>query len=328
MNVLVTGGAGYIGSHTCKELARHGYTPVSYDSLKYGHRQAVRWGPLIEDDIAATAKLHQVIVEHQIGAVIHFAALTSVAESMRRPNIYYQNNVAGTLSLLEAMQRAGVTQLVFSSSAATYGTPQTKLLAEDHPQAPVNPYGATKWMVERILQDYACAKDLSSVSLRYFNAAGADPDGELGEEHAPETHLIPLALAALQDGATPLTIFGDDYPTNDGTCVRDYVHVTDLAQAHVAALHHLQSAAEGGALAYNLGNGHGFSVKQVLDMVQHTTGRRVPYEVGPRRAGDPAVLVADSRKAQNELGWRPRHASLEHIVATAWRWYTGNRFHA
>ena len=320
MKVLVTGGAGYIGSHTCKQLGLNGFTPVTFDSLIYGHREAVRWGPFIHGNLHDTAELVAVMREQQIVAVVHFAAFAFVGESMQRPDIYYENNVSGTLSLLQAMRSTGVQQLVFSSTAATYGVPQQSPIPETHSQAPVNPYGATKLMVERILQDYAAAFSLASVALRYFNAAGADPEGELGEDHTPETHLIPLALAALRGNADPLTVFGTDYPTPDGTCVRDYVHVTDLAQAHVAALRHMQSGAHG-AMAYNLGNGHGFSVHEVLKTVAEVTGQSVPHRVGPRRAGDPAVLVADSRKARHELQWEPKHASLAEIIATAWRWH-------
>lgn len=320
MKVLVTGGAGYIGSHTCKRLSQNGFTPVVFDSLVYGHREAVRWGPFVQGNLHDTGELMAVMREHSIGAVVHFAAFAFVGESMQRPDIYYDNNVVGTLSLLQAMRSVGVSQLVFSSTAATYGVPQQSPIPETHPQLPVNPYGASKLMVERILQDYAAAFKLASVALRYFNAAGADAQGELGEDHTPETHLIPLALAAAQQKAEPLTVFGDDYPTPDGTCVRDYVHVTDLAQAHVAALRHMHTGAQG-AMAYNLGNGQGFSVREVLAAAEQVTGRPVPHRMGPRRAGDPPVLVADSRKARQELQWEPQHASLHEIVATAWRWH-------
>ena len=319
MRVLVTGGAGYIGSHVCKFLSGRGLTPVTFDSTAACRRHVVRWGPLVAGDLQDTGALIEAMRAHHITAVIHLAALAFVGQSFQRPDLYYENNVVGSLSLLRAMRSAEVSQLVFSSTAATYGVPQQLPLSEAHPQLPVSPYGASKLMVERILQDYAAAFSLSSVALRFFNAAGCDPDGELGEDHDPETHLIPLALAAAASQGAPVTVFGNDYPTPDGTCVRDYVHVTDLARAHLAALHHLKAGAHG-ALAYNLGNDQGFSVYEVLGAVARATGHAVPHHLGPRRPGDPAALVADSRRARRELGWEPQHSSLQDIVATAWRW--------
>lgn len=320
MNVLVTGGAGYIGAHTCKLLAGHGFKPVAFDNLSYGHRDAVRWGTLVEGDICDTALLTRTMREHAIGAVVHFAAFAYVGESCKKPDIYYQNNVVGTLSLLNAMRAVSIKRIVFSSTCATYGEPVTVPMGENHPQAPINPYGATKFMVERMLQDFAAAFGLSAVALRYFNASGADPDGDVGERHDPETHLIPLALQAV-DGGTPLTVFGNDYPTPDGTCIRDYIHVTDLAMAHVAALQKLAQTPDGQFLAYNLGNGRGFSVRQVLSGIEAVTGKTVPHSFGPRRGGDPPRLVADATLAKNDLAWTPRYAQLEQILQTAWAWH-------
>lgn len=320
MNVLVTGGAGYIGAHTCKQLAEHGFAPVVLDNLVYGHKEAVRWGPFVAGDIHDTALVTRVLQEHSIAAVLHFAAFAFVGESVTRPDLYYQNNVVGTLSLLQAMRAANVRHLVFSSTCATYGTPQAVPMGESHPQIPVNPYGVSKHVVERMLRDFHSAFGLSSVALRYFNAAGADPGGEIGESHTPETHLIPLALAAVT-GNHALTIFGDDYPTPDGTCIRDYIHVTDLADAHVLALRHLLAATAPQALAYNLGNGRGFSVRDVLATVQSVTGKPVPHTVGARRAGDPPRLVADATLAKSELHWTTRFADLQQIIATAWAWH-------
>ena len=320
MNVLVTGGAGYIGSHACKALAQAGHTPVSYDNLVYGHRWAVRWGPLEEGDISDRARLNAVIDQYHPAAVMHFAAYAYVGESVQDPGKYYRNNVAGTLTLLEAMRDHGVDQLIFSSTCATYGIPEQTPITEDHPQRPINPYGASKLMIERMLQDFEAAHGLRSVVLRYFNAAGADPDGELGEDHDPETHLIPLVLDAAAGKRSAITVYGDDYDTPDGTCIRDYIHVTDLADAHVRALNALGQGAEGAA--YNLGNGQGFSVREVITEAERVTGRPIPVQVGSRRAGDPSRLVGHANQARAMLQWSPRHADLQHIIATAWEWHS------
>ncbi len=321
MNILVTGGAGYIGSHACKALAQAGYTPVSYDNLVYGHRWAVRWGPLEEGDIADRARLDSVIATYRPAAVMHFAAYAYVGESVQDPGKYYRNNVAGTLTLLESMRDHGIDKLVFSSTCATYGVPERAPITEDHPQHPINPYGASKLMIERMLADYDYAYGLRSISLRYFNAAGADPDGEIGEAHDPETHLIPLVLDAAAGRRPAIRVFGDDYDTPDGTCIRDYVHVTDLAGAHVQALGALLQQEPSRAL--NLGNGQGFSVREVIAMAEIVTGKRVPVEFGHRRLGDPARLVGNAGLAKSTLGWSPRYATLEQILATAWQWHCG-----
>ena len=318
-HVLVTGGAGYIGSHACKALALAGFVPVTYDNLVFGHRSAVRWGPLVHGDILDRAALDAALRAWQPVAVMHFAAFAYVGESVTHPGKYYRNNVAGSLTLLEAMRDAGVSQFVFSSTCATYGVPQAVPIAEAHPQNPINPYGASKLMIERMLKDFEIAHDLRSVSLRYFNAAGADPDGEAGEAHDPETHLIPLVLDAAAGVRPDVTVFGSDYPTPDGTCIRDYIHVTDLAQAHVLALQALQAGAA--TTAYNLGNGKGFSVRQVIDAAQAVTGRNIPVRMGSQRAGDPPELVGNASRIRAELGWLPRHDDLADIVGTAWRWH-------
>jgi UDP-arabinose 4-epimerase len=318
--VLVTGGAGYIGSHACKALAAAGHTPVAYDNLERGHAWAVKWGPLEEGDILDQARLEAAMQRHRPFAVMHFAALAYVAESVADPALYYRTNVQGTLSLLEAMRSQGVSRLVFSSSCATYGNPSATPIAEDARQAPINPYGATKLMAEWMLRDYA-AYGLKSVALRYFNAAGADPEGETGETRDPETHLIPLALDAAASGGA-FTIYGDDYATPDGTCVRDYVHVSDLAAAHVLACERVNDVE--GLAAYNLGAGVGHSVAEIVQAIRDRTGCEVRSNIGPRRAGDPPVLTADPALAQRELGWTPRLSSLEDIIDTAWRWRLRN----
>ncbi|TVP86435.1 MAG: UDP-glucose 4-epimerase GalE [Thioalkalivibrio sp.] len=321
--VLVTGGAGYIGSHACKALAEAGYTPIVFDNLVYGHRWAVRWGPLEVGDIADRERLDEVMRRYRPAAVMHFAAFTYVGESVTDPGKYYRNNVAGTLTLLEAMRDHAIRRMIFSSTCATYGMPRQIPMTESHPQAPINPYGASKLMIERILGDFDAAHDLRSVSLRYFNAAGADPQNEVGEAHDPETHLVPLVLDAAARRRAEITIFGDDYDTADGTCIRDYIHVTDLAQAHVLALQALESGA--GSTAYNLGNGQGFSVREVIDCARRVTGREIPVVMGTRRAGDPARLVGDASRAIAELGWSPAYANLDRIVATAWAWHQSPR---
>lgn len=319
MNVLVTGGAGYIGSHACKALAAHGITPVTYDNLSTGHKEAVQFGPFVHGDLAEVTKLESCFRRYDITAVMHFAASAYVGVSCVHPADYYRNNVVGTLHLLDAMRSCQIDKIVFSSTCATFGVPTQMPLPETHAQNPINPYGATKHMVERILKDYAVAYKLRSIALRYFNAAGADAEGLLGERHDPETHLIPLALQAAAQNTT-LTIYGDDYPTQDGTCVRDYVHVEDLAQAHLLALTRLQHRIGDRFEAFNLGNGHGFSVREIIDCVQKVTGRRVRIKIGPRRAGDPATLVADARKANDSLGWHCDYTELKDLVRSAWAW--------
>jgi UDP-arabinose 4-epimerase len=320
--VLVTGGAGYIGAHACKALAAAGLRPVAYDSLVFGHRESVKWGPLEEGDIGDRAALDRAIEAHRPVAVMHFAAFAYVGESIADPAKYYRNNVLGTLSLLEAMRDRGIATLVFSSSCATYGVPSELPIREDCPQQPINPYGQTKLVNERMIADFGRAHGLRAISLRYFNACGADPDGEIGEDHDPETHLVPLALDAAA-GKGELTLFGDDYPTPDGTCVRDYIHVTDLAEAHVAALKVLRDGAE--STAVNLGTGIGISNREIIDGIERVTGRKVPYRVGPRRAGDPPVLVADPSRAREKLGWTASVSDLDTIIETAWRWHQRDR---
>ena len=321
--VLVTGGAGYVGSHACKALAGAGYTPVVYDNLALGHRDFVKWGPLVTGDIADRKRLDRALRKYRPQAVMHFAALISVGESVDNPALYYRNNVAGTLTLLEAVAAGGIGAFVFSSSAAVYGTPSTVPIPEDHPFDPVSPYGANKAMVERMLRDMEAPAGIRSVALRYFNAAGADADGELGEEHEPETHLIPLVIDAALGKRRHIEIYGTDYDTPDGTAVRDYVHVADLADAHVRALGHLLDG--GPSLALNLGTGRGNSVREVIAAVEAVSGRPVPVREGPRRPGDPPALVADPARARDILGWRPQFDSLDAIVETAWRWHAGGR---
>jgi UDP-arabinose 4-epimerase len=317
--ILVTGGAGYIGSHAAKALANRGYIPVTYDSLVNGHRWAVRWGPFLEGDIGDKAMLLETMHRYEPIAVIHFAAFAYVGESMKRPVLYFDNNVTKSLTLLDAVAAAGVRHVVFSSSCATYGTPTQMPIREDTPQNPVNPYGETKLIIERALRWYGAAYDMSWAALRYFNAAGADPSGELGEVHTPETHLIPLVLDSTMGGKA-VDVYGDDYPTPDGTCVRDFIHVSDLAEAHVRALDYLL---EGGkSITLNLGTGEGSSVGQVISMVEQVTGRRVSYRAAPRRAGDPAVLVADPSLARKVLAWHPTHSGLESIIRSAWKWHS------
>jgi UDP-arabinose 4-epimerase len=317
-NVLVTGGAGYIGSHTCKALAEAGYTPVVYDSLCQGNAWSVKWGPFEIGNLMDGERLRDVFREYRPIGVIHFAAFAYVGESMQNPLMYYRNNVGGTVSLLRAMAAESVDRLVFSSTCATYGTPETNPIREYMRQNPINPYGQSKLMVEQILRD--CTRDgpLSAVALRYFNAAGADAEGEIGEVHEPETHLIPLALGAAQGSAPPLTVFGNDHPTPDGTCIRDYIHVTDLADAHVKAFAHASKTQ--GFAAFNLGTGAGSSIMEVIHAAQEVTGRKVPFSFGPRRAGDPAALVADPSLARDVLRWRPQHSDLRNILQTAWNW--------
>ncbi|HZU89794.1 MAG TPA: UDP-glucose 4-epimerase GalE [Stellaceae bacterium] len=319
-SVLVTGGAGYVGSHTAKALSRAGYRPVVFDNLSRGHRAAVRWGPLVEGDIADRARLVATIEQYRIGAVMHFAAFAYVGESVADPALYYRNNLMGSLALFDAMRETGRDQIVFSSTCATYGIPDAVPIPESARQSPVNPYGETKLAIERALHWYR-ALGLRSVSLRYFNAAGADRDGEIGERHEPETHLIPLVLEAALGRRSHIDIYGTDYPTPDGTAIRDYIHVEDLAAAHVAALDHL--AAGGDTLALNLGTGSGYSVREVIAAAERVSGRRVPYRLAPRRAGDPPVLVADARRAAQRLGWQARISDLDTIIGTALAWHRG-----
>ncbi|WP_397449720.1 UDP-glucose 4-epimerase GalE [Pseudomonas sp. NA-150] len=313
MKFLVVGGAGYIGSHMVKKLLDAGHDVEVVDNFSGGHRL-----PAIELDIADAPALDAVFAEHHFDAVFHFASFIQVGESVAEPAKYYQNNLAATLTLLQAMLRAGVKNLVFSSSAAVYGDPQYTPIDEEHPKAPINPYGRSKWMVEQILEDFDHAYGLKSVSLRYFNAAGADPDGELGERHEPETHLLPLILQAAAGRRSTITVYGRDYDTPDGTCIRDYIHVSDLCSAHLLAVDYLL---EGGAsTAFNLGNGQGFSVQQVIDAARRVTGRDIVTSDAPRRAGDPPRLVADSSRVRALLGWQPKFASLDQIVTHAWNW--------
>jgi UDP-glucose-4-epimerase GalE len=313
--ILVTGGAGYIGSHTRYFLEKSGHSVVVVDDLSRGFREAVPAGALRQIDTRDTPKLVSLLREERIEAVIHFAAYTSVGESTERPELYFSNNVCGSLSLFEAMLEAQVKCLVFSSTAAAYGVPAKVPIPEDEPCAPINPYGESKVMVEKILEWLDRYREFRSIRLRYFNACGAEPESGLGERHDPETHLIPLMLRAIQTGK-PVTLFGDDYPTPDGTCIRDYIHVSDLAAAHIVAIEHLLGG--GKSNVFNVGTGTGQSVKEVLAVVEKVTGKKVPHSIGPRREGDPPSLVADSRKLQNALGWRPQRADLERIVADAW----------
>ena len=316
--VLVTGGAGYIGSHAAKALQRAGYRVVVFDNLVAGHRGAVKFGELVEGDTADTSTVRAVLRRYDIFAVMHFAAFLDVGESVREPAKYYRNNVTGSLGVLEAMASESVRHFVFSSTCATYGEPIETPISETHPQAPINSYGASKLAVERALPHFETAHGTRWVALRYFNASGADPDGEIGEDHSPEIHLIPRAIEAAT-GGRGLQVFGDDYPTPDGTCLRDYIHVTDLADAHVKALEFISGGGRSGA--YNLGTGQPRSVREVIDTVERVTGRRVPWNLAPRRPGDPATLYAAPGKAQSALGWTPRLGSLETIVRTAWDWH-------
>lgn len=319
MRILVVGGAGYIGSHMVKLLLECGHSVTTFDNLSNGHRDAVVGGSFIEGDLGDRGAVHDCFQRAGVfDGVIHFASFIQVGESVREPGRYYLNNVANTISLLEAMRSHGVGSLIFSSTAAIFGEPKQVPIDESHPENPINPYGRSKLMVERMLMDYERAHDLRSVSLRYFNAAGADPDGEIGERHEPETHLIPLVLQAASGRQDSITIYGADYETPDGTCIRDYIHVNDLCSAHLLALEKLRSG--GSTTAYNLGNGNGFSVRDVIDVAQEVTGAEIPVDYGVRRPGDPARLVADSRRARAELGWQPLRSELKTIVRDAWAW--------
>jgi UDP-glucose-4-epimerase GalE len=314
--ILVTGGAGYIGSHTRYFLEQRGHSVVVADSLERGSAEAVPAAILRRLDLRDTGKLTRLLEEERVEAVVHFAAYISVGESTERPELYFTNNTGGSLSLFEAMLATGVKRVVFSSTAAAYGVPKTVPIPEDEPYAPINPYGESKVMVEKILEWLDRYRAFRSVRLRYFNACGADPESGLGERHDPETHLIPLLLRAVQTGE-PVSLFGEDYPTPDGTCIRDYIHVSDLAEAHIFAVEHLLRG--GASDVFNVGTGSGHSVKEVLAAVERVTGKKVPHRIGPRREGDPPSLVADSGKLQRVLGWRPKRADLDGIVADAWR---------
>ena len=321
--ILVTGGAGYIGSHTVRELRERGVDVVVYDNLSTGHIESIGDANFVKGDLFDTDLLRKTMREYGVDSVIHFAAYSLVGESMVNPAKYYHNNVAGTLSLLDAMLAENVKYLVFSSSAATYGDCGDGLITEDSPQNPTSVYGQTKLMMEQFMQDYDKAYGIKYVALRYFNAAGAHVSGEIGEAHSPESHLIPLILQVPNGKREFISVFGDDYPTPDGTCVRDYIHVTDLADAHIRALEYLKKG--GKSTHYNLGNGNGFSVKEVIDTVEKVVGKDIKRSIAERRAGDPASLVASSEKIQRELGWKPRFASLEDIVATAWKWHSTHK---
>jgi UDP-glucose 4-epimerase len=318
LKVLVTGGAGYIGSHTVKELVRQGNEPVVYDNLQTGHREAVGKAIFIQGDLADGERLGQILQSYSIQAVIHFAADCLVGESMADPLKYLRNNVRNSLVLLEAVSQVGIRKFVFSSSAAVYGEPLKIPIPEDHPCVPRNVYGETKWIFEKILDVYHVAGKIDYIALRYFNAAGADPEGELGEDHAKETHLIPLALSSVLTG-NPISIYGTDYDTPDGTCVRDYVHVTDLAAAHLLALDKLDQRGRSGI--YNLGNGNGYSVREVISVAEKVTGEKIESIEASRRPGDPARLVASSEKIRRDLGWLPEYPDLDSIIRTAWQWH-------
>jgi UDP-arabinose 4-epimerase len=317
--VLVTGGAGFIGSHTCKELRKAGYTPVTFDNLSTGHADAVRFGPLVRGDVRDPGAVAAAINRHKAVAVIHFAASAYVGESVLHPGRYYNNNLDGMIGVLAGARAAGVSRIVFSSSCATYGVPDRLPITESTPQKPINPYGRTKLVCEWMLADNAAAHGLRYVALRYFNAAGADPEGEIGERHDPETHLIPLAMRAAAGEGPPLQVFGSDYPTPDGTCLRDYIHVCDLARAHVLALRHL--LADGDNLALNLGSGTGLSVRDILAGIAALTGRPVPVVWGPRRPGDPPALVADPSLARARLGFAAQRSDLTSLLTDAAPWF-------
>jgi UDP-glucose 4-epimerase/UDP-arabinose 4-epimerase len=317
--VLVVGGAGYIGAHTCKALAREGFDPITFDNLSTGHRDFVRWGPLVEGDIRDSAAVEKAVRDYEIAAVIHFAACAYVGESVTDPAKYYDNNVSGTLALLHGLREGGCNKIVFSSTCAVYGQPGRVPIDETIRPEPVNPYGRSKLMAEHILSDFQAAYGFQSIILRYFNACGADPDGEIGELRDPETHLIPRAMMALQGYIDDFMVFGSDFPTPDGTAIRDYIHVADLADAHVAALHSLLKGNRGAT--YNLGTGQGYSVNEVLDAIGAVSGEPLPKAMGPRRLGDPATLVADAARAQKDLGFEPRLSSLDVIARTAWQWH-------
>ena len=323
-HVLVTGGAGYIGSHACKALKAAGFTPVAFDNFVTGWRDAVKFGPLEEGDLLDRARLDEVFAKYQPIAVMHFAALSQVGESMQKPGLYWRNNVMGSLNLIEAAAAAGCLNFVFSSTCATYGDQDNVVLNEDSDQHPINAYGASKRAIEDILRDFQAAYDMQHVIFRYFNVAGADPEGEVGEFHQPETHLITLMLDAIDGKRDALTIFGTDYDTPDGTCIRDYVHVCDLVDAHVLGLKWLQDGK--GSQVFNLGTGSGFSVREVIDHSREVTNRAVPFNEGPRRAGDCTKLVSGSIRAVEELGWQPTRSTMRQMIADAWRWHQSGHY--
>lgn len=320
MNVLVTGGAGYIGSHTCKYLAQHGHRVVTYDNLSTGHREVVKWGDFEYGDIRDLARLRRVIQRHKPDGVIHFASSISVGESVLDPGSYYDNNVVGSLSIMQALRDEGVRPLVVSGSAAVYGLPGDVPVSEKATLSPINPYGRTKLIMEWMLEDFANAHKLPFIALRYFNAAGADKDCETGEWHSPETHLIPNVLHAAYDSSRYVTLFGDDYDTPDGTCIRDYVHVSDLAKAHALALEHLLQGKK--SMSINLGTGQGASVYEIVRASEEVTGKKINCKISARRAGDPARLVANADLAKEILGWRPEYTSIAQIIESAWKWHS------
>jgi UDP-glucose 4-epimerase len=318
-NILVTGGAGYIGSHCCKELRLRGFNPITFDNLVYGYKDFVRWGDFYQGDLGIPQDIDTCFKQYRIDAVIHFAAYAYVGESVTDPLKYYENNVANTILLLQASLAHDVRYFIFSSSCATYGVPESTPIDETHPLNPINPYGRTKKMIEEILKDCDAAYGLRYNSLRYFNAAGADPEGEVGEKHKPETHLIPLILDVSAGKRKNIKIFGNDYPTGDGTCIRDYIHVTDLARAHVLALERLLDGADSDY--FNLGQGNGFSVREVVERTSQVTGQEIAFKIVDRRPGDPPVLVASSKKSKEYLNWQPVYTNLEEIIRTAWNWH-------
>ena len=318
LTVLVVGGAGYIGSHMVWLLGQRGVRVITLDDLSSGHADAVLSGDFIRGDMADRPLLDRIFTQYRVDAVMHFASFIQVGESVQQPARYYHNNLTNTLALLDAMREHGVSRFIFSSTAAVFGEPDYVPIDEAHPQRPINPYGRTKWMVEQALADYDRAYGLKSVALRYFNAAGAHPDGLLGERHAPETHLIPLVLQVASGRRTAIQLFGQDYDTPDGTCIRDYIHIMDLADAHGLALMRLMNGGPSGV--FNLGNGDGYSVQQVIDVAREVTGQPIAVQHGPRRAGDPASLVADATRARTELGWKPQYPALSTLVAHAWAW--------
>lgn len=324
MAILICGGAGYIGSHTNKLLAQNGYETVVFDNLVYGHEEAVKWGTFVKGDLKNPEEIDELFKKHDIEAVFHFAAYAYVGESVEKPEKYYMNNVVNTLNLLHAMKKYDCKRIIFSSTCATYGEPERVPITEDMRQEPINPYGASKLMIERILRDYRNAYGLQFVVLRYFNAAGADPDGEIGESHDPETHVIPLLLDTASGKREAFKVFGTDYPTPDGSCVRDYIHVTDLAMAHLLALKHLERGGESDC--FNLGNEIGTSVLELVETAKKVTGKAFKVMHEGRRPGDPAVLVGSSDKAQKVLGWKPQYADIETIVKTAWQWHENQEY--
>ena len=319
-NILVVGGAGYIGSHTCKQLKKRGFNPIVFDNLIYGHKEFVKWGEFILGNLSDKEHLKLLFEHYSIDAVMHFAAFAYVGESVNDPAKYYNNNVNATLCLLDVMKEASVNKFIFSSTCATFGNPEYLPIDEKHPQAPINPYGRSKLMVEQILEDYGSAYGLNYVALRYFNASGADIECEIGEKHDPETHLIPLILDTALGKLDFVSVFGTDYDTEDGTAIRDYIHVNDLAEAHILALNYL--LAGGHSDVFNLGNGKGFSVQQVIDCVKQVTQKEFQVKYEPRRVGDPAVLIGASAKIKSKLGWQPKFESLEQIIESAWNWHT------